>query len=312
MICEYAIEPTTLPLTWQRFIYVIEKFGLDRGRLISCLPSEWLREVADAVEASDFTELQRMKADEKLLWAKKHALCVSGRPLNDAIGDWNANAISAQEAGHVKAVVAADNPTNHGGVIKFDELTDDHVSFVAPNSWEVPRTTAGITSALAPFLKECRAILIVDPYFHGGTGGPNYAGPIGSILDIVSRYGMRGAKCQVHFKTIDQNPDLNYYEANANRLFGPIIPNGLSLELFEWTENGTGTQFHDRHLLTERGGMTLGAGFCAVNNAPNLGVTLMSVVDATRKARRFLPGSNSYDPVGRGLRINSDGTTIRI
>ena len=291
---------------------MIEKFGLDRGRLISCLPTKWLREVADAVEASDFTELQRMKVDEKLRWAKKHAVSVYGRPLKDAIGDWNANTISAQEAGHVKDVVASEFPTNHTGVIKFSELTDDHVSFGAPTSWEVPRTTEGIISALAPFLKECRTILIVDPYFHGGMGGPNYADPIGSILDTISQYGVGRVKCQVHFKTINKNPDLNDYETDANRLFSRRIPAELSLELFEWTENVTGIQFHDRHPLTERDGITLGAGFCAVSNAPNLGVTLMSVKDATRKARRFLPGSSSYDPAGRGLRINSDGTTSRI
>jgi hypothetical protein len=271
-----------------------------------------LKEVANAIEESDFTELQRMKADEKLLWARKHALCVSGRPLNAAIGGWNENAITAQEAGRVRAVLSSANPTNHAGVIKFDELTDDHVSFGTLSSWEVPRTTAGITSAVTPFLKESRAILIVDPYFHGGAGGPNYADPIGSILDIVSRYNVRQVRCQIHFKTIDQNPNLDFYEANANNLFGDLIPDGLSIELYEWAENHSGTQFHDRHLLTERGGVTLGAGFCASNDAPNLGVTLMSIEDSEKKIRRFFPGGTAYDPVGRGLRINADGTTKRI
>ncbi|GAA6191856.1 hypothetical protein [Phaeobacter sp. NW0010-22] len=312
MICEYAIEPAALPLTWQRFIYVIEKFGFDRGRLISCLPTEWLREVADAVEDSDFTELQRMKADEKLLWVRKHALCVSGRPLNTTIGGWSENAISAQEAGRVRAVLTAENPDNHVGVIKFDELTDDHVSFDAPISWEVPRSSAGITSAATPFVTESQAILIVDPYFHGGMGGPNYADPIASILDIISRYGRKSVRFQIHFKTIAQNPNLDYYEANSKALFGKLIPDGLSIELYEWTENESGTQLHDRHLLTERGGITLGAGFCAVTNAPNLGVTLMSIEDSKKKIMRFLPKSVEYDPAGKGLKVLSDGTTRRI
>ncbi|MVO18587.1 hypothetical protein [Parasedimentitalea huanghaiensis] len=312
MICEYAIEPTTLPLTWQRFIYVIEKFGFDRGRLISCLPTEWLREVADAVEDSDFTELQRMKADEKLLWAKKYALCGSGRPLNEAIGDWNANAISAQEAGQVKAVVAAENPTDHAGVVRFDDLTDDHELFKAPNSWEVPRTSNGITSAVTPFITESRAIFLVDPYFHGGTFGPNYTDPLASMLDIISRYGVRKVRFQIHFKSIDQNPNLDHYEANSHALFGGVIPDGLSVELYEWKEKQNGNQFHDRHLLTERGGVTLGAGFCSTDNAHNLGVTLMSIEDSVKKIRRFFPGSTEYDPVGKGLKVLSDGTTQRI
>ena len=167
-------------------------------------------------------------------------------------------------------------------------------------------------TAVTPLITESRAILLVDPYFHGGPLGPNYTDPLESMLDIVSRYGVNGARFQIHFKTINQNPNLDHYEANSHALFGNIIPDGLSVELYEWTENQSGIQFHDRHLLTERGGVTLGAGFCASNTDLNLGVTLMSIEDSVQKIRRFFPGSTAYDPVGRGFRIRADGSSQRI
>lgn len=38
MLHEYAVEPQAIGSSWERFRYVIEKFGFDRGRLISQFP----------------------------------------------------------------------------------------------------------------------------------------------------------------------------------------------------------------------------------------------------------------------------------
>lgn len=41
MLFEYAVEPQAIGSSWQTFLYLIEKFGFDRGRLISRLPGKW-------------------------------------------------------------------------------------------------------------------------------------------------------------------------------------------------------------------------------------------------------------------------------
>ena len=51
MLYEYAVEPRAIGSSWQTFRYVIEKFGFDRGRLISQFPNTWFRLVYDATEA---------------------------------------------------------------------------------------------------------------------------------------------------------------------------------------------------------------------------------------------------------------------
>ena len=42
MLFEYAVEPQAIGSNWQNFRYLIEKFGFDRGRLISQFPKAWL------------------------------------------------------------------------------------------------------------------------------------------------------------------------------------------------------------------------------------------------------------------------------
>jgi hypothetical protein len=40
MFFEYAVEPHAIGSNWQNFRYLIEKFGFDRGRLISQFRSD--------------------------------------------------------------------------------------------------------------------------------------------------------------------------------------------------------------------------------------------------------------------------------
>jgi hypothetical protein len=45
MFYEYAIEPQAIGSSWANFRYIIEKFGIDKGRLISQFPKRWFHEV---------------------------------------------------------------------------------------------------------------------------------------------------------------------------------------------------------------------------------------------------------------------------
>jgi hypothetical protein len=42
MFYEYAIEPRAIGSSWATFRYIIEKFGFDKGRLISEFPRRWV------------------------------------------------------------------------------------------------------------------------------------------------------------------------------------------------------------------------------------------------------------------------------
>ena len=64
MLFEYAVEPQAIGSSWQKFRYLIEKFGFDRGRLIAQFPREWFDEVLR--EAALVRPADKLRMIEKL------------------------------------------------------------------------------------------------------------------------------------------------------------------------------------------------------------------------------------------------------
>ena len=54
MLYEFAVEPSCLD-SWQTFRYLIEKFGVSHGRLISRFPKDWIRKVMENCSCGSFT-----------------------------------------------------------------------------------------------------------------------------------------------------------------------------------------------------------------------------------------------------------------
>jgi hypothetical protein len=91
MFCEYGVEPRAMGSSWQTFLYLIEKFGFDRGRLIAQFPREWFDEVLR--EAALVRPADKLRMIEKLKDAKRTKVIKSSRPYNRAAGDWLHNAL---------------------------------------------------------------------------------------------------------------------------------------------------------------------------------------------------------------------------
>jgi hypothetical protein len=79
MFFEYAVEPKAIGCSWNDFRYLIEKFGFDRGRLISRFPKKWEREVIESAQQSGMKDVRLKTLVEKLQKAKAEALIDSSR-----------------------------------------------------------------------------------------------------------------------------------------------------------------------------------------------------------------------------------------
>ena len=80
MIREYALQPELLS-TWERFRYLSEKFGYDRGRVISRFPKRWEKMVYESLKECRPVEKKRIEVGLKRLKKALHA----------RQGDWNNN-----------------------------------------------------------------------------------------------------------------------------------------------------------------------------------------------------------------------------
>jgi hypothetical protein len=123
MLFEYAVEPRAIGSSWATFRYVIEKFGFDKGRLISEFPKRWFREVYDAT--AGFPPVQKKRVEEALNQARKNKVVRNYRPYDQEAGNWLDNALTENRRLPFHAIIAHENP--HGDEVVLP--TDTSMNF---------------------------------------------------------------------------------------------------------------------------------------------------------------------------------------
>lgn len=307
MLHEYAVEPKAIGSNWQAFRYLIEKFGFDRGRLISQFPKAWLREVYEASIA--FKPLERKRLEESLARAKKSALMRSGRPYDPALGGWLQNAIPQHRAAPFHAIIATDNAGGDASILVADDIDELTPLMVSTHTWEVQRTGPDLAKAVAPLLKSARDLVFVDRFFD--VSRERYKKTLKACLGVVHSSGARGTRCEIHFVDHDTRPAIEVVERDAPRWLKGVIPEGMSVALYAWKEKLGGEDFHARYLLTEVGGVSVDAGFSAEGEHQNVQVALLASDFCEKKRQDFARDSKVYDLAQPVLEVFADGTVKR-
>lgn len=307
MLHEYAVEPKAIGSNWQAFRYLIEKFGFDRGRLISQFPKVWLREVYDASTA--FKPMERKRLEEGLARAKRNAMMRSGRPYDPALGGWVQNAISQHHVAPFHAIVATDNAEGHASIMVVDDIDELTPLMVSTHTWDVQRTGPDLAKAFAPLLKSARNLAFVDRFFD--VSRERYKKTLKACLDVVHSSGARGTRCEVHFVDHDTRPSIELVERDAPTWLKGVIPQGMSVALYAWNERAGGEDFHARYLLTEVGGVSVDAGFSAEGEHQTVQVALLASDFCERKRQAFARDSEVYELAQPVLEVFADGTVTR-
>lgn len=308
MLFEYAVEPQAIGSSWQNFRYLIEKFGFDRGRLISRFPKKWEREVYAA--AAQMKPTERARLEIALNHAKQSKFLRSGRPYDPAIGSWSQNAIAQHAVAPFHAIITEQNPSAHPQVVTVDEVDEHHPLMVSAHTWEVERVGATLASALCPLLKSAKSVLFVDRFFD--ISKAQYQETLKACLDVIQASGGTGVRCEIHFCDHDNRPPPEFIEREAHKWIRRVLPAGMSFALFAWKERAGGADFHARYLLTDVGGMNVEAGFSAEGAHQKVQLGLLSLDLAQNRLNALVRNSTVYDLVGPVLEVRSDGTVHRI
>jgi hypothetical protein len=307
MLFEYAVEPEAIGSSWQNFRYLIEKFGFDRGRLISQFPKSWFRMVYEA--SASLKEVERKRLVESLNRAKHAKFIRSGRPY-DPNGTWIQNAIAQHGVNPFHAIIASANPEGLASILVADDTDETNPLMDAPTTWEVERVGATLARAMGPLLRSAKEILFIDRYFD--ISEKRYLETLKACLDVLHANGSKGVCCEIHYGDHDSRPDAAYIEKHAPKWLAEILPDGMSIALFAWKEKSGGEDFHARYLLTDVGGLTVDSGFSADGGHQKVPLGLLGSEFVQTKLKAFARTSTLYDLVGPVLEISSDGTVRRI
>ncbi|WP_315795715.1 hypothetical protein [Bradyrhizobium sp. SZCCHNRI3043] len=307
MFYEYAVEPQAIAASWANFRYIIEKFGFDQGRLIAEFPKRWLREVYDATIS--LPPVQRKRVEEALNQARKNKLIRTGRPYNESVGDWLQNAVVEHQRVPFRAIIANANPTNNRVVLAAAELDESHPLMNVPHDQAVHRDAKSLAAAMKEILEFSSRVVFIDPFFDPFDS--RYRATFRECLDIVRSFNPN-AVCEIHYRYHNAKPANDAIEREAPHLFPGTFPNDLRVIIFCWREKAGGEDFHDRYLLTERGGIAVGAGFSAEGAHQTTDMRLMSYELSQEKLKAFARGTTCYELVEPVIRVAGNGQVERI
>lgn len=300
MLYEYAVEPNAIGSDWQTFRYVIEKFGFDKGRLISQFPKHWLRDVYDA--GAGLLPLHKKRIEEALNQAKKNKIVRFNRPYDGGLGSWLDNALAENARQPFHAIIAQANPGGDGAVLCVKDIDENDGLMAVAQECAVARDVNALATALEDFLRFGSRIVFVDPFFDPYNQG--YKDVFFKFLSIVKDLNP-DALCEVHYRYHANKPCNDELEKEAGNLFKDIIPEGTALTVFCWKERPGGEDFHARYLLTDKGGARVDAGFDPVGNHQTTDVALMNYGLSQRRLASFARDATTYELVEPVLRIST-------
>ncbi len=309
MLHEYAVEPRAIGTNWQTFLHVIEKFGFDRGRLISEFPKKrWFREVYRAAE--DWPHIDRKRLEVTLKKARERKVVrYYGRAYNQN-ESWRDNALAEHQREPFHAILAAESPGNKGSILQVDDdLTEERYPIMRfEHTRRIPRDVESLAACLYGMMRFGNRIVFVDPFFDPYK--PGYKKIFLRLLSIVKELNPQ-AICEVHYRYHEKKPD-NSDLARDDFLFKKIVPDGVSLTIYCWREKKGGEDFHARYLLVEQGGISIDAGFDPVGAHQTTDVSLMSLELSRTRLAMFAREATTYELIGPVLEVSADGSVKHI
>ncbi|MGR9285393.1 hypothetical protein [Rhizobium johnstonii] len=307
MLFEYAVEPQAIGSSWQTFLYLIEKFGFDRGRLISRLPGKWEKKVIQAAKEAGVSDIRMASIIERLKNAKS-VVVDFGRPY-DAEKSWLDNALAENDRAPFHAILAQQNPGGNAAVLPVADIDDQQPLMGVTQDRAVLRESESIAQALSGFLRVGTRILFVDPFFDAYSA--RYKSTLRACLTVVKLYNP-AAGCEIHYRYHDNKPANAELEREVARLFNGVIPEDMAISVYCWREKAGGADFHARYLLTDRGGVGIDAGFSAEGGHQTTDMYLMSLLRSQARLAAFEKNATDFELVEPVLEIQSDGSVRRI
>ena len=252
MLYEYALEPELIN-NWKDFRYFTEKFGVSKCRLISRYPKRWKKMVYDNLYTCG--EIERKRIEEKLRLIDDRFLIRQHEWDNEE--NWLSNAMKEHNRRPFRAILAKTNSNQQEFVLEGDNIDETHPLWNVCTTHIVQRNAISMAGYVAPLLRISKEILFIDPHF--GPENLRYRRPLEAFLAtaLEGRPGVPLMNVEVHLVDKVQS---DFFKETCEKILPQIIPTEIKVRFIRWHEREGGERFHNRYILTERGGVSFGVG----------------------------------------------------
>ena len=260
MIHAYALEPR-LVASWGRreeFRFIHDKFGLGTPRAMLELPafSKWKREVYAAALEQGLSQEDLKRVEELFRLLQEHK-CRRAGAVYDGLLSWLENAEREYDRKPFAAILALENPRGHRGVLVGSQLGPGEPRWLRDTGANPPRTPEALAVALTEMLVNCRVLHFVDPHF--GPENARHRKVLEALLGVLAKHDIVPQLVRVHCL---EKSDLHFFEEEAKKM-AARLPMSITVEFARWKERDLGDKIHNRYVLTDLGGVSLGIGLDA-------------------------------------------------
>lgn len=304
MIKVFALQPEVL--LEESVIQRLEQFGFDRGRIIGHVPKGWRGLVRNTIKDADprikkklelqLTRLQKSRVFQPLI-------------ANDVESSWITAAINVSPE-FLQGIIVKDR----SGAVdeRILDLDDD---FVESNVWNVAtnvlsgRDVKSMASHVANLIRYAYEIKFVDPYFSEEK----------KHLDFIKeclRYRRNSplkAKLNIEFhfyrRQAQPGDDSDFLRAHSKPFFVSTVKalkSALSdllgpsdmITCCQWAKKESAAdpqRFHERHVLTDLGGIEFGGGLDVGTPGQQTTVNLLSKPTVDILNNRFKKTGNEFE-----------------
>jgi len=198
---EYAVEPSALS-DFMHLKYVVEKFGYSQGRILSQFPSDWVRQVYEAI--GEMPDVRRKTATVLLQRLKAEGLAGFGREYQPN-QTWVNNAFREHSSRPFRTLVSTNSQM---GCVAVEDITDENLA--VPLAVRVIATSENLCAPMEFLLLNESELVIIDPYWRFGR--PKCKAVLERMLSIAKR-----GKCR-RFKFVTRNDDRAESSVQIRRL----------------------------------------------------------------------------------------------
>lgn len=291
MIYAYALEPA-LVASWGRrewFRFVYDKFGVGTPRVMLELQSfsKWKRAVYDEATAIQLSE-EDLKRIEELFRLFSENKCRRMDAVYNGLISWLANAEHEFDRKPFAAILATTNPRAHAGVITGDGLDHADKRWAPPFGVTIERKPKVLAAVLSAMLVNCRVLHLVDPHF--GPENPRHRKVLEALLWVCASNGVVPAVVRVHCL---KKSTLEFFEASAKDM-AARLPSAITVEFTRWEQHAGGEKIHNRYVLTDLGGVSLGVGIDAGTEGETDDLLLLPATTYTLRWSQYVENNGAY------------------
>jgi hypothetical protein len=292
VIHAYALEPK-LVATWGRrdeFRFICDKFGLGTPRVLLELPkfSAWKKAVYAAASELELSQ-EDMKRIEELFRLFSEQKSRRGDSVYDGLLAWLVNAEREYDRRAFAGIVASENPRGHPGVLLPDQLVASNSRWACDPGPPTSRTPAALAKALSAMLLNCKVLHLVDPHF--GPENARHRKVLEALTNVLTARGRAPDVVRVHCAA---KSTLSFFEQEASAM-ASRIPSGIAVEFTRWAERGGGEKLHNRYVLTDLGGVSLGVGLDAGDAGETDDIVLLPRAVFERRWAQYVADDGSFE-----------------